>query len=288
MIKDDNKIKILFLFILENPLIHKMISTLEEIHKKSKNKYNYPNFINEFLKKNEKAIFEIFKSMLNSKKIGFKKGVFELIDILLEDFKNNKPIKLLNKNINEFWYSLSFEKELINLLYLLKDNLIATIEKNQIFNTFDEMLKDFLISSKENIYSLFSQIFIIFERKFAKDKIKLSKIFLYLLNIDSQYLSHKQWKQMDKFFDKLFVNIKKHNFVNEINNLIYNVITKIKFWNLFDFSDFNILNFLKKIYKILKQKGILKLLLKFKYLKLFIFLIAFKTKTKIKELLKWL
>ena len=134
-------------------------------------------------------------------------------------------------------------------------------------------MNEFIFINKDLIKNYIRSFFDFINIYFSNYKNKLASFILGFLKVNIKDLFNKDWKKLDKVIKIIFSTLNDDVKKEDLVNLIFETITKIKFW---DFKKFKFI--IKKIIFKWKYRYILKLIIK---------LLLLRTSIKIKNIFKY-
>lgn len=284
---DDELIKIIG-YILNSLELNSLINNFE----KEFINYKYVNikhFFTLYINKNQLLIFKLFKNLYFNNDLKFKNFLIDVISAIKNDINKHNIYPIINDNIKNFLIDLSHDDKTLSIFNQMIDLLINNFINFKNYDNFDLFMNEFIFINKDLIKNYIRSFFDFINIYFSNYKNKLASFILGFLKVNIEDLSNKDWKKLDKvikiIFSTLNDNVKKEDLVN----LIFETITKIKFWDFIKFDSNNIVHYTFFIWK--KFKFIIKkIIFKWKYryiLKLIIKLLLLRTSIKIKNIFKY-
>ena len=284
---DDELIKIIG-YILNSLELNSLINNFE----KEFINYKYVNikhFFTLYINKNQLLIFKLFKNLYFNNDLKFKNFLIDVISAIKNDINKHNIYPIINDNIKNFLIDLSHDHKTLSIfnqiIYLLINNFINF--KNH--DNFDLFMNEFIFINKDLIKNYIRSFFDFINIYFLNYKNKLASFILGFLKVNIEDLSNKDWKKLDKVIKIIFSTLNDDVKKEDLVNLIFETITKIKFWDFIKFDSNNIVHYTFFIWK--KFKFIIKkIIFKWKYryiLKLIIKLLLLRTSIKIKNIFKY-
>lgn len=284
---DDELIKIIG-YILNSLELNSLINNFE----KEFINYKYVNikhFFTLYINKNQLLIFKLFKNLYFNNDLKFKNFLIDVISAIKNDINKHNIYPIINDNIKNFLIDLSHDDKTLSIFNQMIDLLINNFINFENYDNFDLLMNEFIFINKDLIKNYIRSFFDFINIYFSNYKNKLASFILGFLKINIEDLSSKDWKKLDKVIKIIFSTLNDDVKKEDLVNLIFETITKIKFWDFIKFDSNNIVHYTFFIWK--KFKFIIKkIIFKWKYryiLKLIIKLLLLRTSIKIKNIFKY-
>lgn len=284
---DDELIKIIG-YILNSLELNSLINNFE----KEFINYKYVNikhFFTLYINKNQLLIFKLFKNLYFNNDLKFKNFLIDVISAIKNDINKHNIYPIINDNIKNFLIDLSHDDKTLSIFNQIIDLLINNFINFKNYDNFDLFMNEFIFINKDLIKNYIRSFFDFINIYFSNYKNKLASFILGFLKVNIEDLSNKDWKKLDKVIKIIFSTLNDDVKKEDLVNLIFETITKIKFWDFIKFDSNNIVHYTFFIWK--KFKFIIKkIIFKWKYryiLKLIIKLLLLRTSIKIKNIFKY-
>ena len=284
---DDELIKIIG-YILNSLELNSLINNFE----KEFINYKYVNikhFFTLYINKNQLLIFKLFKNLYFNNDLKFKNFLIDVISAIKNDINKHNIYPIINDNIKNFLIDLSHDHKTLSIFNQIIDLLINNFINFKNHDNFDLFMNEFIFINKDLIKNYIRSFFDFINIYFLNYKNKLASFILGFLKVNIEDLSSKDWKKLDKVIKIIFSTLNDDVKKEDLVNLIFETITKIKFWDFIKFDSNNIVHYTFFIWK--KFKFIIKkIIFKWKYryiLKLIIKLLLLRTSIKIKNIFKY-
>ena len=284
---DDELIKIIG-YILNSLELNSLINNFE----KEFINYKYVNikhFFTLYINKNQLLIFKLFKNLYFNNDLKVKNFLIDVISAIKNDINKHNIYPIINDNIKNFLIDLSHDDKTLSIFNQMIDLLINNFINFENYDNFDLFMNEFIFINKDLIKNYIRSFFDFINIYFSNYKNKLASFILGFLKINIEDLSNKDWKKLDKVIKIIFSTLNDDVKKEDLVNLIFETITKIKFWDFIKFDSNNIVHYTFFIWK--KFKFIIKkIIFKWKYryiLKLIIKLLLLRTSIKIKNIFKY-
>ncbi len=284
---DDELIKIIG-YILNSLELNSLINNFE----KEFINYKYVNikhFFTLYINKNQLSIFKLFKNLYFNNDLKFKNFLIDVINAIKSDINKHNIYPIINNNIKNFLIDLSHDDKTLSIFNQMIDLLINNFINFENYDNFDLFMNEFIFINKDLIKNYIRSFFDFINIYFSNYKNKLASFILGFLKVNIEDLSNKDWKKLDKVIKIIFSTLNDDVKKEDLVNLIFETITKIKFWDFIKFDSNNIVHYTFFIWK--KFKFIIKkIIFKWKYryiLKLIIKLLLLRTSIKIKNIFKY-
>ncbi len=284
---DDELIKIIG-YILNSLELNSLINNFE----KEFINYKYVNikhFFTLYINKNQLLIFKLFKNLYFNNDLKVKNFLIDVISAIKNDINKHNIYPIINDNIKNFLIDLSYDDKTLSIFNQMIDLLINNFINFENYDNFDLFMNEFIFINKDLIKNYIRSFFDFINIYFSNYKNKLASFILGFLKINIEDLSNKDWKKLDKVIKIIFSTLNDDVKKEDLVNLIFETITKIKFWDFIKFDSNNIVHYTFFIWK--KFKFIIKkIIFKWKYryiLKLIIKLLLLRTSIKIKNIFKY-
>lgn len=284
---DDELIKIIG-YILNSLELNSLINNFE----KEFINYKYVNikhFFTLYINKNQLLIFKLFKNLYFNNDLKFKNFLIDVISAIKNDINKHNIYPIINDNIKNFLIDLSHDDKTLSIFNQIIDLLINNFINFKNYDNFDLFMNEFIFINKDLIKNYIRSFFDFINIYFSNYKNKLASFILGFLKVNIEDLSNKDWKKFDKVIKIIFSTLNDDIKKEDLVNLIFETITKIKFWDFIKFDSNNIVHYTFFIWK--KFKFIIKkIIFKWKYryiLKLIIKLLLLRTSIKIKNIFKY-
>ena len=284
---DDELIKIIG-YILNSLELNNLINNFE----KEFINYKYVNikhFFTLYINKNQLLIFKLFKNLYFNNDLKFKNFLIDVISAIKNDINKHNIYPIINDNIKNFLIDLSHDHKTLSIFNQIIDLLINNFINFKNHDNFDLFMNEFIFINKDLIKNYIRSFFDFINIYFLNYKNKLASFILGFLKVNIEDLSNKDWKKLDKVIKIIFSTLNDDVKKEDLVNLIFETITKIKFWDFIKFDSNNIVHYTFFIWK--KFKFIIKkIIFKWKYryiLKLIIKLLLLRTSIKIKNIFKY-
>ena len=284
---DDELIKIIG-YILNSLELNSLINNFE----KEFINYKYVNikhFFTLYINKNQLLIFKLFKNLYFNNDLKFKNFLIDVINAIKSDINKHNIYPIINNNIKNFLIDLSYDDKTLSIFNQMIDLLINNFINFENYDNFDLFMNEFIFINKDLIKNYIRSFFDFINIYFSNYKNKLASFILGFLKVNIEDLSKKDWKKLDKVIKIIFSTLNDDVKKEDLVNLIFEAITKIKFWDFIKFDSNNIVHYTFFIWK--KFKFIIKkIIFKWKYryiLKLIIKLLLLRTSIKIKNIFKY-
>lgn len=284
---DDELIKIIG-YILNSLELNSLINNFE----KEFINYKYVNikhFFTLYINKNQLLIFKLFKNLYFNNDLKFKNFLIDVISAIKNDINKHNIYPIINDNIKNFLIDLSHDDKTLSIFNQIIDLLINNFINFKNYDNFDLFMNEFIFINKDLIKNYIRSFFDFLNIYFSNYKNKLASFILGFLKVNIEDLSSKDWKKLDKVIKIIFSTLNDDVKKEDLVNLIFETITKIKFWDFIKFDSNNIVHYTFFIWK--KFKFIIKkIIFKWKYryiLKLIIKLLLLRTSIKIKNIFKY-
>lgn len=284
---DDELIKIIG-YILNSLELNSLINNFE----KEFINYKYVNikhFFTLYINKNQLLIFKLFKNLYFNNDLKFKNFLIDVINAIKSDINKHNIYPIINNNIKNFLIDLSHDDKTLSIFNQMIDLLINNFINFKNYDNFDLFMNEFIFINKDLIKNYIRSFFDFINIYFSNYKNKLASFILGFLKVNIEDLSSKDWKKLDKVIKIIFSTLNDDVKKEDLVNLIFEAITKIKFWDFIKFDSNNIVHYTFFIWK--KFKFIIKkIIFKWKYryiLKLIIKLLLLRTSIKIKNIFKY-
>ena len=284
---DDELIKIIG-YILNSLELNSLINNFE----KEFINYKYVNikhFFTLYINKNQLSIFKLFKNLYFNNDLKFKNFLIDVINAIKSDINKHNIYPIINNNIKNFLIDLSHDDKTLSIFNQIIDLLINNFINFKNYDNFDLFMNEFIFINKDLIKNYIRSFFDFINIYFSNYKNKLASFILGFLKVNIEDLSNKDWKKLDKVIKIIFSTLNDDVKKEDLVNLIFETITKIKFWDFIKFDSNNIVHYTFFIWK--KFKFIIKkIIFKWKYryiLKLIIKLLLLRTSIKIKNIFKY-
>ena len=284
---DDELIKIIG-YILNSLELNSLINNFE----KEFINYKYVNikhFFTLYINKNQLLIFKLFKNLYFNNDLKFKNFLIDVINAIKSDINKHNIYPIINNNIKNFLIDLSYDDKTLSIFNQMIDLLINNFINFENYDNFDLFMNEFIFINKDLIKNYIRSFFDFINIYFSNYKNKLAPFILGFLKVNIEDLSSKDWKKLDKVIKIIFSTLNDDVKKEDLVNLIFETITKIKFWDFIKFDSNNIVHYTFFIWK--KFKFIIKkIIFKWKYryiLKLIIKLLLLRTSIKIKNIFKY-
>lgn len=284
---DDELIKIIG-YILNSLELNSLINNFE----KEFINYKYVNikhFFTLYINKNQLLIFKLFKNLYFNNDLKFKNFLIDVISAIKNDINKHNIYPIINDNIKNFLIDLSYDDKTLSIFNQIIDLLINNFINFKNHDNFDLFMNEFIFINKDLIKNYIRSFFDFINIYFSNYKNKLASFILGFLKVNIEDLSNKDWKKLDKVIKIIFSTLNDDVKKEDLVNLIFETITKIKFWDFIKFDSNNIVHYTFFIWK--KFKFIIKkIIFKWKYryiLKLIIKLLLLRTSIKIKNIFKY-
>lgn len=284
---DDELIKIIG-YILNSLELNSLINNFE----KEFINYKYVNikhFFTLYINKNQLLIFKLFKNLYFNNDLKFKNFLIDVINAIKSDINKHNIYPIINNNIKNFLIDLSYDDKTLSIFNQMIDLLINNFINFENYDNFDLFMNEFIFINKDLIKNYIRSFFDFINIYFSNYKNKLASFILGFLKVNIEDLSSKDWKKLDKVIKIIFSTLNDDVKKEDLVNLIFETITKIKFWDFIKFDSNNIVHYTFFIWK--KFKFIIKkIIFKWKYryiLKLIIKLLLLRTSIKIKNIFKY-
>lgn len=284
---DDELIKIIG-YILNSLELNSLINNFE----KEFINYKYVNikhFFTLYINKNQLLIFKLFKNLYFNNDLKFKNFLIDVISAIKNDINKHNIYPIINHNIKNFLIDLSHDHKTLSIFNQIIDLLINNFINFKNYDNFDLFMNEFIFINKDLIKNYIRSFFDFINIYFSNYKNKLASFILGFLKVNIEDLSNKDWKKLDKVIKIIFSTLNDDVKKEDLVNLIFETITKIKFWDFIKFDSNNIVHYTFFIWK--KFKFIIKkIIFKWKYryiLKLIIKLLLLRTSIKIKNIFKY-
>lgn len=284
---DDELIKIIG-YILNSLELNSLINNFE----KEFINYKYVNikhFFTLYINKNQLLIFKLFKNLYFNNDLKFKNFLIDVINAIKSDINKHNIYPIINNNIKNFLIDLSYDDKTLSIFNQMIDLLINNFINFENYDNFDLFMNEFIFINKDLIKNYIRSFFDFINIYFSNYKNKLASFILEFLKVNIEDLSSKDWKKLDKVIKIIFSTLNDDVKKEDLVNLIFEAITKIKFWDFIKFDSNNIVHYTFFIWK--KFKFIIKkIIFKWKYryiLKLIIKLLLLRTSIKIKNIFKY-
>lgn len=284
---DDELIKIIG-YILNSLELNSLINNFE----KEFINYKYVNikhFFTLYINKNQLLIFKLFKNLYFNNDLKFKNFLIDVISAIKNDINKHNIYPIINNNIKNFLIDLSYDDKTLSIFNQMIDLLINNFINFENYDNFDLFMNEFIFINKDLIKNYIRSFFDFINIYFSNYKNKLASFILGFLKVNIEDLSSKDWKKLDKVIKIIFSTLNDDVKKEDLVNLIFETITKIKFWDFIKFDSNNIVHYTFFIWK--KFKFIIKkIIFKWKYryiLKLIIKLLLLRTSIKIKNIFKY-
>ncbi|VEU78928.1 Uncharacterised protein [Metamycoplasma arthritidis] len=283
--KEDDYIIKCLLAIFNTQSIIDLIDSVESLYR-THPKISLSKFLNMIFIKNEKTIFNLIKGLSNNKQGQNFKWTNIWLDAFYDDFKNHKPIRILNEKINTFWYHLTFDDNVAALIKELVSLVKGKLTKILEYQTFDHMLNSLIIENSDFFHNLLRAIIDFSIAYISKNKGIFAYTLLSLMNIKIKKMSNRDWIKLEKLITKILPILCDQDTKKIMVKTIYSVLEKMRIWPAFNFDK----NPKKSFIKILiKDFG--KLFIKFifkkenrKLMKVIMSLVKYKFGWKLKHL----
>ena len=284
---DDELIKIIG-YILNSLELNSLINNFE----KEFINYKYVNikhFFTLYINKNQLLIFKLFKNLYFNNDLKFKNFLIDVISAIKNDINKHNIYPIINHNIKNFLIDLSHDHKTLSIFNQIIDLLINNFINFKNYDNFDLFMNEFIFINKDLIKNYIRSFFDFINIYFSNYKNKLASFILGFLKVNIEDLSNNDWKKLDKVIKIIFSTLNDDVKKEDLVNLIFETITKIKFWDFIKFDSNNIVHYTFFIWK--KFKFIIKkIIFKWKYryiLKLIIKLLLLRTSIKIKNIFKY-
>lgn len=284
---DDELIKIIG-YILNSLELNSLINNFE----KEFVNYKYVNikhFFTLYINKNQLLIFKLFKNLYFNNDLKFKNFLIDVISAIKNDINKHNIYPIINDNIKNFLIDLSHDDKTLSIFNQIIDLLINNFINFKNYDNFDLFMNEFIFINKDLIKNYIRSFFDFINIYFSNYKNKIASFILGFLKVNIEDLSNKDWKKLDKVIKIIFSTLNDDVKKEDLVNLIFETITKIKFWDFIKFDSNNIVHYTFFIWK--KFKFIIKkIIFKWKYryiLKLIIKLLLLRTSIKIKNIFKY-
>ena len=284
---DDELIKIIG-YILNSLELNSLINNFE----KEFINYKYVNikhFFTLYINKNQLLIFKLFKNLYFNNDLKFKNFLIDVISAIKNDINKHNIYPIINDDIKNFLIDLSHDDKTLSIFNKMIDLLINNFINFKNYDNFDLFMNEFIFINKDLIKNYIRSFFDFINIYFSNYKNKLASFILGFLKVNIKDLFNKDWKKLDKVIKIIFSTLNDDVKKEDLVNLIFETITKIKFWDFIKFDSNNIVNYTFFIWK--KFKFIIKkIIFKWKYryiLKLIIKLLLLRTSIKIKNIFKY-
>lgn len=284
---DDELIKIIG-YILNSLELNSLINNFE----KEFINYKYVNikhFFTLYINKNQLLIFKLFKNLYFNNDLKFKNFLIDVISVIKNDINKHNIYPIINHNIKNFLIDLSHDHKTLSIFNQIIDLLINNFINFKNYDNFDLFMNEFIFINKDLIKNYIRSFFDFINIYFSNYKNKLASFILGFLKVNIEDLSNNDWKKLDKVIKIIFSTLNDDVKKEDLVNLIFETITKIKFWDFIKFDSNNIVHYTFFIWK--KFKFIIKkIIFKWKYryiLKLIIKLLLLRTSIKIKNIFKY-
>lgn len=284
---DDELIKIIG-YILNSLELNSLINNFD----KEFINYKYVNikhFFTLYINKNQLLIFKLFKNLYFNNDLKFKNFLIDVISAIKNDINKHNIYPIINNNIKNFLIDLSYDDKTLSIFNQMIDLLINNFINFENYDNFDLFMNEFIFINKDLIKNYIRSFFDFINIYFSNYKNKLASFILGFLKVNIEDLSSKDWKKLDKVIKIIFSTLNDDVKKEDLVNLIFETITKIKFWDFIKFDSNNIVHYTFFIWK--KFKFIIKkIIFKWKYryiLKLIIKLLLLRTSIKIKNIFKY-
>ena len=284
---DDELIKIIG-YILNSLELNSLINNFE----KEFINYKYVNikhFFTLYINKNQLLIFKLFKNLYFNNDLKVKNFLIDVISAIKNDINKHNIYPIINDNIKNFLIDLSHDDKTLSIFNKIIDLLINNFINFKNYDNFDLFMNEFIFINKDLIKNYIRSFFDFINIYFSNYKNKLASFILGFLKVNIEDLSNKDWKKLDKVIKIIFSTLNDDVKKEDLVNLIFETITKIKFWDFIKFDSNNIVHYTFFIWK--KFKFIIKkIIFKWKYryiLKLIIKLLLLRTSIKIKNIFKY-
>lgn len=233
--KQDDYIIRCMLAILNTQSAIYLIDSVESLYRKCP-KISLSKFLNTIFCNNEKTIFNLLKGLYQDPKIKESRWIDIWLDAFYNDFKEHKPIKILNEKINLFWYYLTFNDELVSHFKVLVSLLKQKISNIKNYETFDQMLNS-LVVENENFFHDFLFAIVQFSFKYiTENKGIFAHILLTLMNIKITKMNNRDWIKLEKLIAKILPILNQKSTKDIIVKTIYSVLVKLRIWPIFNFD----------------------------------------------------
>lgn len=284
---DDELIKIIG-YILNSLELNSLINNFE----KEFINYKYVNikhFFTLYINKNQLLIFKLFKNLYFNNDLKFKNFLIDVISAIKNDINKHNIYPIINDDIKNFLIDLSHDDKTLSIFNKMIDLLINNFINFKNYDNFDLFMNEFIFINKDLIKNYIRSFFDFINIYFSNYKNKLASFILGFLKVNIKDLFNKDWKKLDKVIKIIFSTLNDDVKKEDLVNLIFETITKIKFWDFIKFDSNNIVHYTFFIWK--KFKFIIKkIIFKWKYryiLKLIIKLLLLRTSIKIKNIFKY-
>ncbi|WP_412031767.1 hypothetical protein [Metamycoplasma buccale] len=287
IIKNQEKFLYAFSLILNSTNTLNIIDNIEKI-KFASTKYKLDIFLNKIMLLNEQESFSLFKEMLVNNQLKLKTSIIKIFEILLNDIKNHKPVKILNETINTFWYEMSFDKNVLQNIEIFVNKIIEKIPLMETFETFNKFICSFVGEHKILITNLIKSIIDFAAKRYENKKEEFSQILLKMLKIKQVDLIDRDWIKLNKIINKFLLTFKDIKVQNTICKIFVLSFEKINIWKAFDFGKLNAFKYFKLLLKTFGRAIIKNIFNKthFKIYRLFSKLLWFKLGWKMRNIFK--